>query len=136
MEEEREKEVWARVRGQRGLPVQDCAQCAGVLRYLWKRGIGREITARLMKRQLEQLDLLRGVCRLSGQTEAAWVAADPQGLDDRQATAQCVSLLRNLAASYGRLEGDCAFGGVFRQLAAETWTMTGEMIRLYERMER
>lgn len=124
MEEEREKEVWARVRGQRGLPVQDCAQCAGVLRYLWKRGIGREITARLMKRQFEQLDLLRGVCR------------DPQGLDDRQATAQCVALLRKLAASYGRLEGDCAFGGVFRQLAAETWTMTGEMIRLYERMER
>ena len=135
MEEAREKAVWERVRGTRELPVCLCARCAGVLRYLWKQGVCRETTGRLMKQGMEQLDTLRGLAALTGAREPAWVMADPQGVENPQAAAQCVGLLRDLAAAYAQWEGDPAYGGLFRLLSEDAWRMAGEMLRVLQRME-
>ena len=54
MDAEQEARVWARVRGERVLPLGDCARCAGIYRWLYKRGICRETAAGLLKQQTEQ----------------------------------------------------------------------------------
>ena len=105
MDEEREARVWARVRGERVLPLGDCAQCAGIYRWLYKRGICRETAAGLLKQQTEQLEILRGLLALNGQPEPDWMAADP------------------------------AFGGLFARLSAQSWSMTGEALWVYRRVK-
>lgn len=134
MDAEQERAVWERVRGQRSLPLRECAQCVGLMRYLWKRGVCRDTLSRLLRKQVEQLDTLRGLVRLRGDPEEPWVAADPQGMDVRQAALQCAELLRGLAVKYALGEGDAGSGGLFRRFAEETWGMFGEMVRVYQKM--
>lgn len=134
MEEAREKAVWERVRGKKELPVCLCARCAGMTRFLWKQGVSRETTRKLMQQLMHQLDTLRGLTALTGVREPDWVMAEPQGVAPRQAAAQCVALLRELATEYARWEQDPAFSGLFRQLEEEAWAMVGEMARLFLRL--
>lgn len=134
MEEAREQAVWARVLGTKALPICLCAQCAGVLRWLWKQGVCREATGRLLERELEQLDTLRGLCGLTGAGEPAWVMAEPQGMTPRQAAAQCVGLLERQATAYAQWEREPSFGGLFRILSEDTWRMAGQMLRIVQRL--
>ena len=135
MDEEREARVWARVRGERVLPLGDCAQCAGIYRWLYKRDICRETAAGLLKQQTEQLEILRGLLALNGQPEPDWVAADPVGMTEAQAAAKGVELCRALAAAYAALAADPTFGGLFARLSAQSWSMTGDALRVYRRVK-
>lgn len=131
MEEEREQAVWARVRGTPGLPIQECARCAGLLRTLYKRGLCRETTAWLLKKQMEQLETIRGIYALLGEREPGWVMADAQGLTDGETAAEAAQLCRALAMAYSALEEDASFGGLYRLFSRESWAMVGALLRVY-----
>ena len=103
MDAEQEARVWARVRGGRVLPLGDCARCAGIYRWLYKRGICRETAAGLLKQQTEQLEILRGLLALNGQPEPDWVMADPVGMTEVQAAAKGVELCRALVTELHNL---------------------------------
>lgn len=136
MEEERERAVWARVRGAQGLPIQECARCAGFLRSLYKMGPCRETVAWLLKKQTEQLETLRGIYRLLGKRESGWVVADAQGRDGWELAAEVVELCRGLAVTYSGLEADSSFGGLYGELSQESWAMAGAALRVYWQIKR
>ena len=135
MDAEQEARVWARVRGERVLPLGNCARCAGIFRWLYKRGSCRETAAGLLKQQTEQMEILRGLLALNGQPELDWVTADPVGMTEVQAAAKGVELCRALAAAYAALGTDPAFGGLSARLAAQSWAMTGGARRAYQRVK-
>lgn len=135
MDAEQEARVWARVRGERVLPLGDCARCAGIFRWLYKRGICRETAAGLLKQQTGQLEILRGLLALNGQPEPDWVMADPVGMTEVQAADKGVELCRALAAAYAAMGMDPAFGGLFARLSTQSWAMTGEALRVYQRVK-
>lgn len=87
-----------------------------------------------MKKGMDQLDTLRGLCALTGVREPDWVMAEPQGVEPREAAWQCVVMLRELAQTYGGLAQDPHDGGLFRILSEETWGMVGQMLRVVQRM--
>lgn len=132
MDLEQEQRVWQRVRGE--LPILEAAECAGILRALYKYGKARELTARLLQTQMEHLDTLRGMCRSLGRPEPGWVIADPRNTSCPELAQKAIELTRRLRLSYGAFARDETFGPVFALLEAETVNMEKELLRLYSRV--
>lgn len=132
MDEELEKRVWQRVRGE--LPILEAAECAGVLRALYKNGKARFLTARLLQTQMEHLDTLRGMCRSLGRPEPSWVIADPSRGSCPELTQRALEQVRYLRGIYCAFTRDETFGAVFGLLEAETVGMEKELLQLYSRV--
>ena len=63
------------------------------------------------------------------------MTADPVGMTEAQVAAKGVELCRALAAAYAALAADPTFGGLFARLSAQSWSMTGDALRVYRRVK-